>query len=104
VKLAFRSQKEVNGGNIVILHGIDANISHSATAVGSTKKNKIDEDDDDEEEEEEICFKPLRFDESVVKLSIEPLRPAELPKMVQVRFYVPSITLTIAVSDLPSYD
>ena len=102
MKLAFRSQKEVNGGNIVILHGIDANISHSATAVGSTKKNKIDEDDDDEEEE--ICFKPLRFDESVVKLSIEPLRPAELPKMVQVRFYVPSITLTIAVSDLPSYD
>lgn len=102
MKLAFRSQKEVNGGNIVILHGIDANISHSATAVGSTKKNKIDEDDDDEEED--ICFKPLRFDESVVKLSIEPLRPAELPKMVQVRIYVTSITFSIAVSDLPSCD
>lgn len=78
--LTYRSHDEVNGGNIVILHGIDSTISQSATIVSSDSN-----DDDIEDGSEQLTFKPLRFDEAVIKLSIEPLRPAELPKMVQVR-------------------
>ena len=81
ISLTYRSQDEVNGGNIVILHGIDSTISHSATIISSNDQKNVEEDED----LEQIMFKPLHFDEAVIKLSIEPLRPAELPKMVQVR-------------------
>ena len=78
VNLTYRSQEEVNGGNIVILHGIDSTITHSATVIATCDDANGDEDS------EELCFNSLHFQESVIKLSIEPLRPAELPKMVQV--------------------
>lgn len=63
-------------GNWVLLHGVDANISKTATIVGA------DADIDDIE-----IFAPLKFPEaggeSVMKLAIEPLVPSELPKMVE---------------------
>lgn len=81
-------------GNWVLIKGVDATISKTATIVGLKR---------DEEEEEGLgnnpaesnstgddatyIFKPLRFPfaggESVVKMALEPLQPAELPKMVE---------------------
>lgn len=83
VKLSYRSLEEVNAGNIVILHGVDATITQSATIIGSTPSATSNFDEDDNSEDK-CVFRPLRFTPAVVKLSIEPLRPAELPKMVHV--------------------
>lgn len=68
----------LKAGNWVLLEGVDANISKTATIVG-------DRLTDDSQNAMHI-FAPLKFPqaggESVVKLAIEPLNPAELPKMV----------------------
>mmetsp|Transcript_27633 Transcript_27633/g.57236 ORF Transcript_27633/g.57236 Transcript_27633/m.57236 type:complete len:515 (+) Transcript_27633:3-1547(+) len=83
-------------GNWVLLTGVDATIAKTATIVGknAANSNKTDGDEgatlDDENEEEENpvhIFAPLKFPfaggESTMKLALEPLNPAELPKMVQ---------------------
>ena len=61
-------------GNWVLLDGIDATISKTATIVGKSAS-------------EAHIFKPLQFPfaggEAVMKLAIEPVNPAELPKMVE---------------------
>lgn len=65
-------------GNWVLLSGVDANIAKTATIVGlgdgTAASNGIQ------------IFAPLKFlfagGESVIRLAIEPLNPAELPKMV----------------------
>jgi U5 small nuclear ribonucleoprotein component len=68
----------VKAGNWVLLHGIDASIAKTATIVGSDSLNN---------EQEMHIFAPLKFpqagNESICKLAIEPLNPAELPKMVE---------------------
>ncbi|CAM9466000.1 unnamed protein product [Chrysoparadoxa australica] len=59
-------------GNWVMLEGVDASINKTATIADA-------EGDDDV-----AIFAPLRFDMSaVMKLAVEPLNPAELPKMVE---------------------
>lgn len=67
----------VGAGNWVLILGLDATIAKTATIVGT--HNAIDEP--------VHIFKPLSFPhvggESVVKLAMEPLQPAELPKMVE---------------------
>lgn len=78
----FRTEVSVaTAGNWVLLDGIDASIAKTATIVGMNK----DEDDDDEEDVH--IFTPVKFPqaggEAVMKLSVEPLNPAELPKMVE---------------------
>ena len=66
----------LNAGNWVMLEGIDSSITKTATVSG------VDEASSDEAR----VFKPLSFyvagGESAVKLAMEPLNPAELPKMV----------------------
>jgi 116 kDa U5 small nuclear ribonucleoprotein component len=58
-------------GNWVLLEGVDSPIKKTATITG------LQSDD-------LAIFAPLRFDSlSVVKLAVEPLKPAELPKMVE---------------------
>ncbi|KAL7575919.1 hypothetical protein ACA910_000718 [Epithemia clementina (nom. ined.)] len=68
-------------GNWVLLQGIDATISKTATIAGIHDRAGTDEDDDC------YIFAPLKFPqaggESIMKLAIEPLNPAELPKMVE---------------------
>lgn len=57
-----------------MLEGISATISKTATVV----------DENQAVEEAPYIFRPLRFQTSaVVKIAVEPLRPAELPKMVE---------------------
>lgn len=77
-----RNQLHVNmvkAGNWVLLQGVDATIAKTATIVG----NNIS----DQELNEMNIFAPLKFPfaggESIFKLAIEPLNPAELPKMVE---------------------
>ena len=65
----------VGAGNWVLVQGVDATIGKTATIVGTTTDEPVH------------IFKPLTFPhvggESVVKLAMEPLQPAELPKMVE---------------------
>ncbi|KAI2501449.1 Elongation factor G [Fragilaria crotonensis] len=64
-------------GNWVLLEGIEATISKTATIASISTK----------EEDEVHIFAPLKFPQaggdSVMKLAIEPLNPGELPKMVE---------------------
>ena len=60
-------------GNWVLLEGLDATITKTATLVPEFL-----------EEEEVHIFRPLQFQtQSVVKIATEPLNPSELPKMVR---------------------
>ena len=78
-------------GNWILLQGIDANISKTATITGinTNQQGMDDENDAAAADGENDChiFAPLKFPqaggESIVKLAIEPLNPAELPKMVE---------------------
>jgi len=67
-------------GNWVLIDGVDASITKTATITGADVRY-------DNEEDEVRIFAPLKFpnagNEPVVKLSIEPLNPSELPKMIE---------------------
>lgn len=90
-----RSQTQVTlatAGNWVLLKGVDSTIAKTATIVGKNAVSTNDGDettgeDDDDEEYPVHIFTPLKFPfaggESTMKLALEPLNPAELPKMVQ---------------------
>lgn len=72
-RFAFEVNSAV-AGNIVLVGGIDAPIKKTATLVDASLQ------DDDHV----AIFKPLSFDtSSVIKLAVEPINPAELPKMVE---------------------
>jgi 116 kDa U5 small nuclear ribonucleoprotein component len=59
-------------GNWVLLEGLDATISKTATVIPEFL------------DEEMYIFRPLQFQtQSVVKIATEPLNPSELPKMVE---------------------
>lgn len=66
----------LKAGNWVLLEGIDASIAKTATIISTG-----------DHAEDMYIFTPLKFTqaggESVMKLAIEPLNPAELPKMVE---------------------
>lgn len=58
-------------GNWVLLEGLDATITKTATVVAESYDEDIH------------IFKPLQFQtQSVMKIATEPLNPSELPKMV----------------------
>eukprot|EP00611_Tribonema_gayanum_P025099 TRINITY_DN5655_c0_g1_i1.p1 TRINITY_DN5655_c0_g1~~TRINITY_DN5655_c0_g1_i1.p1 ORF type:complete len:740 (+),score=311.79 TRINITY_DN5655_c0_g1_i1:425-2644(+) len=59
-------------GNWVLLEGVDANITRTATITDAEGADDV------------AIFRPLLVGNvSVMKLAVEPLRPAELPKMVE---------------------
>ena len=59
-------------GNLVLLEGIDATITKTATVVP------------DQTDYDVHIFRPLQFQtQSVMKIATEPLNPSELPKMVR---------------------
>lgn len=58
-------------GNWVLLEGVDASIMKTATIVSKNNSSPF-------------IFRPLTFNTlSVIKISVEPLNPSELPKMVE---------------------
>lgn len=72
----------LSAGNWVLLEGLDATITKTATIV----PEYLDED--------VHIFRPLQFQtQAVVKIAVEPLNPSELPKMVRCtsccRYYQP---------------
>jgi 116 kDa U5 small nuclear ribonucleoprotein component len=79
-----RSRTEVTmakAGNWILLEGVDSNISKTATITSAGEESNAGEDDDIQ------IFAPLKFPqaggESTMKLAVEPLNPAELPKMLE---------------------
>jgi U5 small nuclear ribonucleoprotein component len=60
-----------SAGNLVLLGGVDASISKTATIVSK------------ELDDELYIFRPIKhFTQSVLKIAVEPISPAELPKML----------------------
>ncbi len=58
-------------GNLVLLGGIDASISKTATVVAK------------DVDEELYIFRPIKhITQSVLKIAVEPIAPSELPKML----------------------
>jgi U5 small nuclear ribonucleoprotein component len=63
---------EAGPGNCVVLEGVGAHLAKTATVV------------DDASDDPCAIFEPPRFDDqAIVKLAVEPLNPAELPKMTE---------------------
>ena len=63
--------EEVPAGNLVLLGGIDASITKTATIAAMA----IDED--------LYIFRPIKhMTQSVLKVAVEPIQPSELPKML----------------------
>jgi U5 small nuclear ribonucleoprotein component len=61
----------VEAGNWVLIKGVDSSIAKTATLVSSHTNDAY-------------IFKPLKFNTiSVMKIAVEPLNPAELPKMLE---------------------
>ena len=74
-------------GNWVLLEGLDATITKTATIVPEYL------------EEEVHIFRPLAFQTAaVVKIAVEPLNPSELPKMVRTVLY-PAYLLPLLVAE-----
>ncbi|KAF4037532.1 Elongation factor G [Phytophthora infestans] len=68
----------IPAGNWVLLEGVDASITKSATVT--------DADEDLLQDEEVGIFRPIHIafaTTAVMKLAVEPLNPAELPKMLE---------------------
>ncbi|RLN92660.1 hypothetical protein BBJ28_00015773, partial [Nothophytophthora sp. Chile5] len=68
----------IPAGNWVLLEGVDASITKSATIT--------DADEDLLQDEEVGIFRPIHIGfgtTAVMKLAVEPLNPAELPKMLE---------------------
>ena len=62
----------IPAGNWVLVDGVDASITKTATITDANDMNDI------------AIFRPLQFKTSaVVKLAVEPLNPSELPKMLE---------------------
>ncbi|KXN85686.1 hypothetical protein AN958_10869 [Leucoagaricus sp. SymC.cos] len=67
----FIPAEEIPAGNLVLIGGVDASISKTATIASVS----IDED--------LYIFRPIKhITESVLKIAIEPIAPSELPKML----------------------
>ena len=63
---------EAGPGNCVVLEGVGQHVAKTATIV------------DDSSDDPCAIFEPPRFDDqAIVKLAVEPLNPAELPKMTE---------------------
>ncbi|KCV71541.1 elongation factor 2 [Fonticula alba] len=69
---------QASAGAWILLGGVDASITKTATIVDGSRRFLASLQEDDLH----IC-RPLRhFNHSIVKVAIEPLHPAELPKML----------------------
>lgn len=67
----FIPADEISAGNLVLIGGVDASISKTATLVGL------------EIEDELHIFRPIQhMTQSILKVAIEPIAPSELPKML----------------------
>ncbi|KAJ4485603.1 P-loop containing nucleoside triphosphate hydrolase protein [Lentinula aciculospora] len=62
---------EISAGNLVLIGGVDASISKTATLAAADYADDL------------YTFRPIKhMTESVLKIAIEPIAPSELPKML----------------------
>lgn len=67
----FIPAEEVAAGNLVLIGGVDASISKTATITSTSIEDDL------------YIFHPIKhITESVLKIAIEPIAPSELPKML----------------------
>lgn len=67
----FIPADEIPAGNLILIGGIDASISKTATLAGLDIEDELH------------VFRPIRhMTQSVLKVAIEPISPSELPKML----------------------
>lgn len=67
----FIPAEEITAGNLVLIGGIDASISKTATIASTSVEDDL------------YIFRPMKhMTESVLKIAIEPIAPSELPKML----------------------
>lgn len=67
----FIPAEEVPAGNLVLIGGVEASISKTATIASATVDDDL------------YIFRPIKhITESVLKVAIEPIAPSELPKML----------------------
>lgn len=67
----FIPAEEIAAGNLVLIGGVDASISKTATLAGT------------DIEEDLHIFRPIKhMTQSVLRIAIEPIAPSELPKML----------------------
>lgn len=67
----FIPAEEVTAGNLVLIGGVDASISKTATIASASIEDDL------------YIFRPIKhITESVLKIAIEPIAPSELPKML----------------------
>ncbi|OJA11333.1 hypothetical protein AZE42_10516 [Rhizopogon vesiculosus] len=67
----FIPADEVPAGNLVLIAGVDASISKTATLADTSISDDL------------YIFRPIKhMTESVLKIAIEPIAPSELPKML----------------------
>ncbi|KAJ3569331.1 hypothetical protein NP233_g5114 [Leucocoprinus birnbaumii] len=67
----FLPAEEVAAGNLVLIGGVDASISKTATIASASVEDDL------------YIFRPIKhITESVLKVAIEPIAPSELPKML----------------------
>lgn len=58
-------------GSLILLSGVDASISKTATIVGKDIEDDL------------YIFSPIKhFNQSILKVAVEPVAPSELPKML----------------------
>jgi 116 kDa U5 small nuclear ribonucleoprotein component len=71
----FIPVEEVQAGNLILIGGVDASITKTATLAGVS--------DNGDDEEDLYIFRPIKhITQSVLKIAIEPIAPSELPKML----------------------
>ena len=67
----FIPTEEVPAGNLVLIGGVEASISKTATIASASFDDGL------------YIFRPIKhITESVLKVAIEPIAPSELPKML----------------------
>ncbi|KIY65966.1 Calreticulin-domain-containing protein [Cylindrobasidium torrendii FP15055 ss-10] len=67
----FLPAEEIPAGNLVLIGGVDASISKTATLAGINIEDNLH------------IFRPIKhMTQSVLKIAIEPIAPSELPKML----------------------
>ena len=67
----FIPTEEVPAGNLVLIGGVEASISKTATIASTSVDDDL------------YIFRPIKhITESVLKVAIEPIAPSELPKML----------------------
>ena len=70
-------------GNVVLLAGVDASVAKTCTITDDSRGGAADDDGEGDKQ----IFRPLSFHvaggEAAVRVAVEPLNPAELPKMVE---------------------